>query len=138
MAHKIFLLVGKKLAKAQETFRLDWKYTQNWIAYEIGLACQRGIEVWVVCDNVEINFPVPYLNNYLPFSLRNEDSFRYMRDVLEDYNTGIRFQFSHEDLATIAISCPYENCGVEFNLHATLHPGDKIKCPHCLRDVHIV
>ena len=23
----------------------DWRYTQNWIAYEIGVACQKGIDV---------------------------------------------------------------------------------------------
>ena len=56
----IFLLVGEELVKSQVRADPNWKYTQNWIAYEVGLACQRNIDVWVVCDaKVVINFPVP-------------------------------------------------------------------------------
>lgn len=68
----MFLLVGKKLVNAQKAseknvkLRKEWKHTQNWIAYEVGLACERGIDVWVWCDvGANINFPVPYLNNYV-------------------------------------------------------------------------
>jgi len=54
----LFLLVGKELVAAQSASETDltakeqWKFTQNWIAYEIGLACQLGIDVWVLCDSV--------------------------------------------------------------------------------------
>ena len=74
----MFLLVGKQLVKAQAAsekdpkLREEWKHTQNWIAYEIGLACERGIDVWVYCDHVKINFPVPYLNNYAIYGIKLE------------------------------------------------------------------
>jgi len=62
----LFLFIGKELVKAQAaadkspTAREDWKHTQNWIAYEIGIASEKFMDVWVLCDDVEINFPVPY------------------------------------------------------------------------------
>ena len=127
----LFLLVGKELVRAQESSDPNWRYTQNWIAYEIGLACQRGIDVWVVCDGMEINFPVPYLNNYLTISLRNKASFKYMVNCLKDYNKGKVFRFPGD----YATSCPHENCGAEFNLHIKLHPRQTIKCPQCLRNI---
>ena len=51
----IFFLVGKELVKNQQFGDSNWKYTQNWIAYEIGVACQKGINVWAICDDVEIH-----------------------------------------------------------------------------------
>lgn len=65
----MFLLVGGKLVEKQATHGPEWEYTQNWIAFEVGLACLRGIDVWVICDDVDINFPVSYFNNYAPFSI---------------------------------------------------------------------
>ena len=53
----LFLLVGEELVNAQNrseaslVVKEKWKYTQNWISYEVGVACQKGIDVWVVCDN---------------------------------------------------------------------------------------
>lgn len=95
----MFLLVGKELAKAQANVdisteaREEWKHTQNWIAYEIGLACQRGINVWVICQRgVVQNFPVPYLNNYaigmasIGEKKKAEAGFGFIRWVLEEYS----------------------------------------------------
>jgi hypothetical protein len=77
----LFLLVGKELVKQQATPTQDWKHTQNWISYEVGLAHGRGIDVWVVCDSVEINFPVPYFNNYAPFGLEPGIPMQYMQQI---------------------------------------------------------
>jgi len=135
----MFLLIGKELVRFQESYDPNWRYTQNWIAYEIGLACQLNIDVWVICDDVRINFPVPYFNNYLPFpfSLRNNESFKYMRGVLECYNAGSRFSYPHVDSDGFSIGtcCPYEGCSIKFNLHATLQPGEAILCPCCLKEI---
>jgi len=129
----MFLLIGRELVKAQESRDPDWAYVQNWIAYEIGLACERGLDVWVVCDDVEINFPVPYFNNYMPFSFRDEPNFSVMRGWLEVYNEGGTFAVP---IAKKFSRCPYkEDCGLEFNLHVKLEPGSEIKCPACLRPI---
>ena len=123
----MFLLVGKQLVAHQASPTPDWKYTQNWIAYEMGLACQRGIDVWVCCDDVDINFPVPYFNNYAVFG-----SFEFLKDTLARYNRGQTCPVPTWNRDT---SCPYEDCGIKFNLHSELPPGKVIKCPQCLRDI---
>jgi len=136
----MFLLVGKELVKAQETSGLDhtlrdsWKYTQNWIAYEVGLACQRGLDVWVVCDNVEINFPVPYLSNYsvggLYSSDEDETGIGFMREILENYKRGSRFLLG---ALKRNISCPNDDCKAMFNLHSVIPKGGTVVCPTCLQ-----
>jgi len=132
----MFLLIGSELVNAQELREADWTYVQNWIAYEIGLACERGIDVWVVCDDVKINFPVPYFNNYSPFSFRDEPNFSIMRGWLEIYNKGYTFPAPGKDIERKFTFCPYnDDCGIEFNLHATLEPEAEIICPACLRTI---
>ena len=128
----VFFLVGKELVKSQILGDPEWRYTQNWIAYEIGIACQRGIDVWAVCDDVLINFPMPYINNYLTVSLKHEPAFKYLRKVLEIYKKGGTFPYPYKNLGT---KCPWIDCQIEFNLHVTLPPGGIIKCPQCLRDM---
>jgi hypothetical protein len=128
----MFLLVGRQLVAHQASLNPDWKYTQNWIAYETGLACERGIDVWVCCDYVDINFPVPYFNNYTIWGLDLKRNFEYMKDVLTAYNNGQTYSMPIWDRAA---HCPYENCGIVFNLHSQLSAGATIKCPQCLRDI---
>ena len=128
----LFLLVGKELVSQQASqYNPDWKFTQNWISYEVGIAHQRNIDIWVVCDSVQINFPVPYFNNYVPFGLELE-SMEYMNTVLQTYLQGGNFRISYRP-DSITQSCP--SCGIEFNLHATLDTGDIIICPHCLSGI---
>ena len=54
----LILVVGKELVKNQSSHNDEWHFTQNWIAYEIGLASEREIDIWVICDDVRINFPI--------------------------------------------------------------------------------
>lgn len=66
-SNALFFLVGRQLVKMQENHDDNWDRTQNWIAFEIGIACQRKIDVWVICDkNIKINFPIPYVSAYIP------------------------------------------------------------------------
>jgi len=128
----MFLLVGKQLTTYQTLHPPEWEYTQNWIAYETGLACQKGIDVWVICDEeIRINFPVPYFNNYAPFGLSTERNFRFIREILTAYSKGYTFHLSLDT----KITCPYQNCRIEFNLHAELEPGWSVTCPQCLGDI---
>lgn len=132
----MFFLVGQELAKSQDSNDPEWRYTQNWIAYEMGLACQMGIDVWVICDDVLINFPIPYFNNYLTVSLRHRPAFDYLRDILEEYKKGRTFAYPYiDDFGDYYVNCPKDDCKMEFNLHMSLQPGDKIKCPQCLNDM---
>jgi hypothetical protein len=125
----LFLLVGKTLVDAQRTHSSDWEYTQNWISYEIGIASQLGIDVWVLCDEVEINFPVPYLNNYVPYTIRNEANFKKFVGVLQDYANGKTYGLNNKD----SVTCCYTDCSIGYNLDAEVPKGGKIVCPCCLR-----
>jgi hypothetical protein len=116
--------------KAQRQQKNNWKFTQNWIAYEVGLACQLGIDVWVLCDNVKINFPVPYLNNYSTSGLK-EGAVDWKRTVLRRYVEGRTFPFGY--YKSKKFSCPHEGCGAQFNFHTKIKKGKTSVCPTCLR-----
>ena len=125
----LFLLVGKSLVDAQKTHSSDWEYTQNWISYEIGIASQLGIDVWVLCDDVKINFAVPYLNNYIPYSIGMEKNFKSFVGLLEGYVSGKKYDL--DDI--VAVTCPHSNCSIRYNLRAAVSKGGEIICPCCLQ-----
>ncbi len=125
----LFLLVGKELVAQQATPNPDWKYTQNWISYEVGLAHGRNIDVWVVCDSVEINFPIPYFNNYAPCGLEPGIPMKYMEQVFIAYREGDTYPFKNP----LFTWC--KPCGIQFNLHAQLASGQYIVCPQCLEKI---
>lgn len=131
----LFFLVGKELTKSQAEKDPQWAHTQNWISYEIGIACQLGIDVWAICDDVLINFPMPYINNYMTVSLGRSDAFSYMRTVLEGYDSGRTFKYPYivPNEGSAGVYCGYGDCKMEFNLHVSLKPGESIICPQCLR-----
>ncbi len=58
----LFLFIGKKFTEIQRSLTVNtpeyasWALTQNWIACEIGVAAQTGIEVWVLCEDPDIYF----------------------------------------------------------------------------------
>lgn len=126
----LFLLIGKELVKAQASRDSNWAYTQNWIAFEIGVACEIGIDVWVLCDDVAVNFPVPYLNNYLPVTLRRREAFDILVNDLKKYERGMKSNFPDK---RILVECPYSNCKAIFNFPVKSTNHVKIKCPQCLR-----
>ncbi len=128
----LFLLIGKELAEAQISGGPSWAYTQNWIAYEIGIAYERGMDVWVICDDVKINFPVPYLNNYLPISLRQKETFNFLLEILKAYTRYKKIKFPDPQYG---FWCPYEDCQTPFNLWMIAEPNDMVVCPHCLREI---
>lgn len=128
----IFVLIGKELVESQDSRDPEWRFTQNWIAYEIGVASQIGIDVWAICDNISINFPMPCINNYLPTGLGEKETFGYARSVLEKYKEGETFPYPFKDLG---VECQYDDCKLGFNLHTPLAPKHEIKCPQCLRKI---
>lgn len=133
----MFLLVGKWLVRSQELsdaskeYKERWKFTQNWISYEVGLACQLGIDVWVICDHIKINFPVPYLNNYEIFGPRSLKNMKWYRSIFKHYNNGGRFQLGFDNKYTL--SCPHFNCKSFFNFHSKIRKKSEVVCPTCLR-----
>lgn len=140
----LFFLVGRKLVESQDSNDAEWRHTQNWIAYEIGLACEKAIDVWAICDDVFINFPMPYINNYLTISLKHRSAFDYLRWVLGQYAIGKTFPFPYINIAgkTLGAECPHKDCQMMFNLHQRIQPSPTrnpqlppIRCPQCLNDI---
>ena len=131
----LFLLVGKELAKRQRSCLIDnpeytdWLFTQNWIAYEIGVASQKGIDVWVLCDSIDINFPVPYLTIYHPWGVQLEDSDKrsFILWLLGAYQSGRRLEFGKK----MSYNCP--DCGASYNIFFRMEKDTKIRCPTCLK-----
>lgn len=135
----MFLLIGKELVKAQVNSELNtnawekWKYTQNWIAYEVGLSCQQKKDVWVICDGVKINFPVPYLNHYEIFGI-NPDS-KESLNFWKNYFIQYRDKKKVEPSPLLKTECPYEGCKAVYELHSMLENNESIICPTCLQTI---
>jgi hypothetical protein len=127
----LFLLMGKALIAQQERHDKQWEYTQNWIAYEIGVASALNIDIWVLCDDLWVNFSVPYFNNYIPYSIGRTDNFRYLVDILRSYAIGQK----HDITDLERVTCPHEDCGISYNLHARVVKGGIVVCPCCLRPI---
>jgi DNA-directed RNA polymerase subunit RPC12/RpoP len=126
----LFLLVGPKLVEAKGKGGAEWAQIQRWMGYQLGLAVALKLDVWVICDNdVTINFPVPYLNNY---SLGIETKPNgYEAKVLRSYGEGSKFEFGYSK--SRRYFCSNKMCGAEFNLHNVLQKGETIVCPSCLK-----
>ncbi|MCW4010604.1 MAG: hypothetical protein NWF05_08295 [Candidatus Bathyarchaeota archaeon] len=126
----LFFLVGPKLVEAKVKGGDEWAQIQMWMGYELGLAVALKLDMWVICDNdVTINFPVPYLNNY---SLGIETkSNGYEAKVIRSYGEGAKFEFGYSK--TRRYFCPNKACGAQYNLHNVLQKGETIVCPSCLK-----
>jgi hypothetical protein len=53
------------------------------------------------------------------------------------YKSGQTFPYPYvdDDGDNFDVSCPHDDCKMEFNLHVSLQPGEKIRCPQCLKDM---
>jgi hypothetical protein len=131
----LILAVGEELVKNQSLHNEDWHFTQNWIAYEIGLASERELDIWVICDDVKINFPVPHLTFYLPYSLRRKEVRKKFNWHFTLYQTNQRMPYPlTEEQMVWCIVCPY--CHNEYNLYANIPKGQTIVCPTCLNELY--
>jgi hypothetical protein len=129
----LFFLVGDELASSQESNSPNWRYTQNWIAYEIGLACQLGIDVWAICSkNVTINFPMPFISHYCIADLEDRTYFELIKKVLEAYK--VKDANIDKMINKPLVKCSEESCGIEFYFCNELKFGmPQVICPHCLK-----
>jgi hypothetical protein len=126
----LFFIVGPKLVEAKTKGGNEWSLIRGWISYEVGIALALNLDVWVICDNnVAINFPIPYINNY---SLGIETKPNgYEAKVLRSYGEGAKFDFGYSK--NRRYYCPNKVCGAQFNLHNVLQKDESIVCPMCLR-----
>lgn len=124
----VFLLLGPNIRQSV--------HTQNWVAFEVGLACAFGKDVWVFeQDGAYIEFPIPYLTDYMIYNLGYKDHFNYVRRVIEGYGRIASIFPLNVDSRTkrdiphgIPVTCRYRNCMTSFSLHTDI---ESFCCPSC-------
>jgi hypothetical protein len=128
ISEAVFLLLGPNIRNSY--------FTENWVAFEVGLACAFGKEVWVFEPlELKTDFPIPYVTDYMLYNLQESQCFDYIRGVMEAYKNPVPiFPLIGEgrDKRHIPygelIKCPYTNCQLEFHLHTTIQ---SLCCPLC-------
>lgn len=108
-----FLLLGPNVKNSD--------HTQNWIAFEVGLSCAYEKRVWVFEEiGSKINFPIPYVTDYVPYRLNERISFDWIRGIIESYKSKTKTPIGFET------ECWY--CGSVFFTHHTI---GAYYCPVC-------
>ena len=131
----VFVLLTRNVIDTNDSKRT--LATQNWVAYEIGIAATASKPVFVFKEE-DVDFPVPYLTNYMPYSVTEvltsdekewlspenaknaKDRYmRTMRSMIEDLKTG-------RECPAPKYRC--DKCLLSFHYHGTSH---SFKCPCC-------
>lgn len=141
MEYPPWSFIKEEIAKSKAVFLLLGEnvidkgiFTQNWISFEIGLACQMGKDVWVFEEKgTETTFPVPYLNYYYQFAQDDGPYFRKIREILEEYSKTDDKPF----FESAGFTCPHDNCRIKFNYILPTIPG-KFPCPACRQEIKIL
>jgi hypothetical protein len=127
----LFLLLGPNIRSSI--------HTQNWVAFEVGLACALGRDVWVFeQDGSHIEFPIPYLTDYMIYNLEDANHFNYVRSIIEGY-ANPTYLLSFQDTRTqrniprgMPLTCPHQNCGSHYSLHTEVK---SLSCPSCRQQI---
>ena len=111
----LFVILNKTLDDEQ------YEHTQNWISFEVGLACMANKYVWVFEPYGEdIRFVVPYLTHLCKYMPESVDYVKFYKQVVE--SEGLYPELNSK----YGIQCP--DCGASFNL---LNFGEQYSCPTC-------
>lgn len=124
----VFLLLGPNIQSSI--------HTQNWIAFEVGLACAYGKEVWVFEQEASyIEFPIPYLTDYMIYNLKEPSHFDWVQSIIVGYGKPVPLfplNVDHRTKRGIPfghlVTCQHENCGSKFQLHTDV---ESFTCPSC-------
>lgn len=127
ISEAVFLLLGPNIRRTS--------FTENWVAFEVGLSCAFGKDVWVFEPmDSHIDFPIPYLTDYMLYNLEIQDHFDYIRSITEGYKRPLTI-LPLGDARTkrnipkgIITNCTHENCLSKFQLHTDV---PNLYCPIC-------
>ena|SRR5919108_1983276 len=114
----LFLILTKNIVKNQ--------HTQNWVAFEIGIAsaCNPMISVFVFREE-NIDFPVPYLNHYFDQPLSNTNHL-FSKDFSENL-LNVLFHYVIESFVDGII---------KKDVDKSLLEDESEKCSNCLLRFH--
>lgn len=134
-------------------------HTQNWIGWEVGVACALEKRVWVFEElNRKASFPVPYFTDYVPYDLGSPELRQLITNVARSYNLdnqrgglfgGALLGFgmggppgaiagailgavigSPDSPPFTKMLCYHLDCKTRFNLYVTMR---EFECPACRR-----
>ena len=75
----VFLLLGPNVRSTI--------FTSNWISFEVGLACNTMKPTWVFERfGYPVEFPVPYLTDYVLYDPANRISFEQIKEIVSAYD----------------------------------------------------
>jgi hypothetical protein len=120
---------------SESLVKIDYRHTQNWIDYEVGLACAKGLPVWVFEPfETPINFPIPYCTHCVRLNLDDVENLKWLKGELEflrrvpihRFGLGAFPKQRHD--GTPSLTCPNERCGLEF---FQLNGSGEFFCPSC-------
>ena len=114
----VFVLLSQPLT--------ELPHTNNWVAFEVGLAANcgaRGLDVWVfeLLDE-HVDFAVPYFTHYMRYRV-GRNALTWLRDRLRDTKA--------EDIG-IPTQCAYSDCKIAFSYLSRYFTNDYY-CPACRR-----
>jgi len=120
LSNVLFVLLGEKIID-------KGIFTQNWISFEIGIACgmyqTSRKDVWVFEPfQYNVRFPVPFLDHYMLYDIDDVNSMNYIRAIMEGYKS-LRKKIPQ---GFADVECPH--CGVNFKLHTQIQ---EFNCPTC-------
>ena len=115
----VFLLLGPNVNRSI--------HTQNWIAFEVGLACAYGKRVWVFeQENSNVQFPIPYLTDYMIYNLDETTHFNYVRAIIEGYRQPDTLLIKRNLPKGKAVEC--FQCHSKYAMHTDI---PTFYCPSC-------
>ena len=128
----LFVLLGPNIRRTI--------HTQNWVAFEVGLACAFGKEVWVFEQSgSNIDFPIPYLTDYMIYNLEDKKHFKYVRKIIKGYGKpipilplGVDHRTKRAIPTGVLVTCPYGNCRSSYLSHTDVK---SFSCPSCRQQI---
>jgi hypothetical protein len=114
-------------------------YTQNWISFEVGMACEMARtlmkEVWVFEPlQYDVKFPVPFLNHYVLYEVNERTHMDYIRAIMEGYKPALQLM-RRIPQGTADVVCPNDHCKVVFRLHTDVK---EFYCPACRQGIKLI
>ena len=103
------------------------EFTHNWVNFEVGAAAGVGKPVWLFekyGDN--IRFPIPYVTDYVQYSLDNVEHLRAIGEIVKGNLTARMYD------APYTIKCPNSSCNAVYSLCST---PQQLFCPVCRQPI---
>ncbi len=123
----VIVLLGKNLKNPPTSTP---QYTHNWINFEVGVSIGCRKPVWVFEKmNEFIDFPIPFVSDYVKYHLENVDHLRTIGAILKERITGRVRKPPH------IINCPHKNCNAKYNYWN--EDLKEFSCPVCRQAIQL-